>query len=589
MKEIDCMKTAIRMEADKIVGELKEKNMLETIEKFNQLYRYTGSSAGEEAAAYLKEKLDAYGIENKMYEYEAFLGIPVETEVAVVSPEPMEIRAIGDVFSGSCNHLEGPLYYDYFCEYKELTDLEQQERLKACKGKIVLTRDKADFINKAYQAGALAILHISMTKGGYIHHSGIGTVWGNPSTADLNRHTFALAAGISYEDGEKLIEMVQKGPVIVQLSIHTDNTIRTSHMPMAVIRGQSEKYILISCHYDSWYEGITDNAVSDAIALELARVLHSHRNELKRTIRICWWSGHSDGRYAGSAWFCDREWADLQKNCMGHVNLDLTGCKLAKQIRARTTCMEGKEFTGTLIEEFTGVQPEQYIPMVRGADQSFLGVDVPISIMLKYEPKDNERVSNCPSGGPWWHTDQDTIDKLDPKIMMRDAKLNGIIAVLLANSVIYPVKLLPFVSEMQRFLMEIQEKISEEFDLDQVMDELEITKKQLAIFEKELQGRSTETDGIIKLVAGELVRLTYTRVDRFSQDPAVAEKPFPGLREAVGLTRENCRAELYLAVGTTFVRQCNRIVYGLQQIQRMIELQLCEWKKGNEKNPSQAG
>lgn len=564
--------------ADQVVGEFQKENMLETIRKFNTLYRYTGYPEGEAAAAYIKEKLDEYGVKNKTYEYEAFLGLPLQASVCVTAPEMMEIKAIADVFSGSCDDLEGSLYYDSYSEQKNLTDLEQQERLKACKGKIVLTREKADFINQAYRAGALAVLHISITKGGYIHHAGIGTIWGNPSAEDLYRHTFAPAAGISYEDGIRLTNLLKKGPVKIKISIRMDNTIRKSKMPTAMIQGKSDKYILVSCHYDSWYEGITDNAVSDAIALEMARVLSLHKNELERSVRICWWSGHSDGRYAGSAWFCNREWIDLQNNCMAHVNMDLTGCKLAKQIRARTTCMEGMDFTADLIEEFTGNRPSAYIPMVRGADQSFLGVDVPISIMLKYEPRKEDRVSDCPSGGPWWHTDQDTIDKLDQDIMMRDAKINGIMTLILANTEHFPVQLTAFAGEMRKFLQQIDEKTTDDFDLTGVMQELDKAELSLSALEKVLQNQNENTDPVIKQVAGELVRLTYTRESRFRQDPAVGEKPFPGLRTAVGLTRANCRKIIYLAAQTTFMQQCNRIIYGLQQIEEKINRQLLAWK-----------
>lgn len=564
--------------ADQVVEEFQEQNMLETIHKFNTLYRYTGYPAGEEAAFYLQEKLNEYGVENHMYEYDAYLGLPLEAKVTVTSPEHCELRAIADVFSGNCENLQGPLYYDVYSEYKQLTDLEQQERLAACKGKIVLTREKADFINQAYRAGALAVLHISITKGGYIHHSGIGVVWGNPTVDDLAHYTFAPAASISFEDGEKLIHLLQQGPVTVSLNIKMDNTIRKSHMPIAFIQGKSDQYILVSCHYDSWYEGITDNAASDAIALEMARVLNLHKDELERSVRICWWSGHSDGRYAGSSWFCNKEWANLQEHCMAHINMDLTGCKLAKQIRARTTCMEGMDFTANLIERFTGTRPADYIPMIRGADQSFLGVDVPISIMLKYEPKDADRVSNCPSGGPWWHTDQDTLDKLDPEIMMRDAKINGIMILQLANSPDFPVHLVPFVKEMQRFLDQIQKGLSADFDLTEIQRELQKAEQKISAFQTALQGKGKEADPIVKKVAGELVRLTYTRVTRFGQDPAVGEKPFPGLRTAVGLTPNNCRAELYLASGITFMQQCNRLIYGLQQIEQEIDQQLKTWK-----------
>ena len=121
-----------------------------------------------------------------------------------------------------------------------------------------------------------------------------------------------------------------------EVTIEMETKIRRSSMVAVDIKGKSDSFVLVSGHYDSWYEGITDNAVSDAILLEYARVLYAHRSELKRGVRIAWWSGHSDGRFSGSTWYCDSHYADLRKNCVAHVNLDLTGCKNSEQIVART-------------------------------------------------------------------------------------------------------------------------------------------------------------------------------------------------------------------------------------------------------------
>ncbi len=57
--------------------------------------------------------------------------------------------------------------------------------------------------------------------------------------------------------------------------------------------------MLVHGHLDSWGEGIGDNATGDATLLELARALHENRQNLARSVRIAWWSGHSHGRYAG--------------------------------------------------------------------------------------------------------------------------------------------------------------------------------------------------------------------------------------------------------------------------------------------------
>ena len=48
------------------------------------------------------------------------MGLPLQASVCVTAPEMMEIKAIADVFSGSCDDLEGSLYYDSYSEQKNL-------------------------------------------------------------------------------------------------------------------------------------------------------------------------------------------------------------------------------------------------------------------------------------------------------------------------------------------------------------------------------------------------------------------------------------------------------------------------------------
>ena len=114
---------------------------------------------------------------------------------------------------------------------------------------------------------------------------------------------------------------------MIELTCAVNRSVVTSSMPVARISGRSNAFILITGHYDSWYEGITDNAAANAIMLEMARVLSLHQSELDRGVVLGWWSGHSDARYAGSTWFCDNHWQELYENCVAHLNIDIAGCK----------------------------------------------------------------------------------------------------------------------------------------------------------------------------------------------------------------------------------------------------------------------
>ena len=54
-----------------------------------------------------------------------------------------------------------------------------------------------------------------------------------------------------------------------------------------------------------YYQSVKDVTTGDAAMLEIARILWANRGDLRRSVRLAWWPGHSTGRYAGSTWFAD--------------------------------------------------------------------------------------------------------------------------------------------------------------------------------------------------------------------------------------------------------------------------------------------
>ena len=65
---------------------------------------------------------------------------------------------------------------------------------------------------------------------------------------------------------------LEEGPLTACLNVEMCQSIVSSTMPVARIQERSDKYVLVSSHYDSWYEGITDNGVANAAMMEIARV-----------------------------------------------------------------------------------------------------------------------------------------------------------------------------------------------------------------------------------------------------------------------------------------------------------------------------
>src|SRR5439155_442351 len=108
--------------------------------------------------------------------------------------------------------------------------------------------------------------------------------------------------------------------------------VRTGWIPIPLLVAHldghvEDRFVLLSGHVDSWHHGAMDNAAANATMLEVARLLGGRRDRLRRGLRVAFWSGHSHGRYAGSAWYADHAWSELHRRCVLHLNADSTGAR----------------------------------------------------------------------------------------------------------------------------------------------------------------------------------------------------------------------------------------------------------------------
>ena len=62
-----------------------------------------------------------------------------------------------------------------------------------------------------------------------------------------------------------------------------------------------------------------------AMMLELARVFQRNSSDLKRELRIAFWTGHETGIMSGSTWYVDNFWTELRERCLCYVNCDSPG------------------------------------------------------------------------------------------------------------------------------------------------------------------------------------------------------------------------------------------------------------------------
>ena len=177
----------------------------------------------------------------------------------------------------------------------------------------------------------------------------------------------------------------------------------------------------------------------------------------------------------------------------------------------------------------------------------------------------------------WWHTREDTFDKVDPEVALRDTRVIGELTAFFANCGKLPADMSGFVDFMESRLRAIEERLGGDFDLSPVWPALGRLREAVMDLEASMEGQE-DTDDAIMDTAGELARITYTASSPYHQDPAVKAPVFSGLAMAEGLTRENTEEEYYLAVQTRFVRQRNRLTGQMKQVSEACRRWISQWE-----------
>lgn len=559
---------------DLISKSLDVNRIMSDLQFIGTLQRYSGSSDGEKAVDYIVEKMHAFGVDVERMRYEVYRSLPLFATVDIEDGIQLKkCKGTPYVYSGKAKNLRAQVFFDEASNRKSINAQEDPSRYDDFKGKIVLTYDSSyNFAKKAHRAGAVGVLTIWRAE--IPHHGTLGGIWGNPEIEDIeNGYPYIPFVELVKSDGEKLRASLAQGDVFCTLNVEMDDSIVESSMPVATIRGKSDKYVLVSGHYDSWYEGATDNGVANASMIELARVLQEHKSELRRTVVLAWWSGHSDGRYAGSTWYYDKYWKDLFENCVAHINMDICGCKGSDLVGLNTSMLEGEQFGLNFLTEFNQSEPMKPIPMARFADQTFWGANVPFTIM----PKFTRRVESGEAIFDWWHTKHDALDKVDPEIVLRDIKVVAKLTASFAITDPLPADLSGFINLMEARLKTIEDALCADFDISPLYPYLLNLRRTVMSLEKTIKNRSN-TDDIIIRVGGEMTRLMYSYSSRYHHDHAVEQQLFPKLSIAMGRTRENTRSDNYLALKTTFIRQRNRILGQIGYIIEMCENKMLRWQ-----------
>lgn len=526
--------------------------------------------------------LRASGVEVTVHEPDLFLSLPGQ---ARVEANGVTHRAKPPAFSAdAAGGMAGPLVY-----IPGTTNMDEEDAFESqleagpemdtkVRGKIVLTEGFASpaIISLMESCGAVGV--IAINPGVDVHWGICTTIWGIPGTSDLDRKPGIPAAAVNMESGKALIEIAKSGGTATIFTEMEEGWF-SSKLPEVVIPGTdgSDKYVLLHGHLDSWDVGVGDNATGDASMLEIARVLWANRDKLKRTVKICWWPGHSTGRYAGSTWYSDTFALDLDANCVAQVNCDSPGCRWATEFINVSVMSEAHDFLAEVIRDVAGKELHSERPH-RAGDYSFNNIGLSSYLMLSSAMTDAHReelgyyaVGGCGMNIAW-HTENDTLEIADKDILLRDIKVYLLAVFRNANADILPFDWRATTREFQATIDDYQAQASGAFDFSDARDAANALLVDLEIFYDRAGSGAVSPDvanTIIQDLARILVPLNFNRSDRFRHDPALTIPPLPALEEATKIAGRPDDMKGF--AHTELRRGQNHVIAGLRAAQTLIE------------------
>ncbi len=453
--------------------------------------------------------------------------------------------------------------------------LSDESRLR---GKIVISEGFAfpQKIREFEEKGAVGV--IAMNPGVDIHWGICTSIWGTPDLDDLPRKPKIPVVAVNNADGKALIALAEKGETVT-IETEMEEGWFVQKLPVVEIKGNVEpdKFVLLHGHYDSWDVGVGDNATGDATMVELARVLWKNRSQLRRSVRIAWWPGHSTGRYAGSTWYADRFAIDLDENCVAQVNCDSPGCRWATLFKDVSWMPETERYVQGVIKDVCGLESHGERPH-RAGDYSFNNIGISSFFMLSSTMPDDLRaakgyyaVGGC-GGNIAWHTENDTMDIADRDILLRDMKvyLGSVLGV--ANAEVLPFDWQATTKEFAETLDRYAKSAGDLFDFSTARTALAALHESLGRFHARIASGDVapaSANQVIMELARILVPINFTVAPRFRHDPATPVRPLPTLAVAEEIATMPAPAQGFAKV--QLGRGTNRFVAAMRAARRLVD------------------
>lgn len=565
-------------------AEVRPTRLRAHLEWFAGVRRDTGGEGEDAAVEYLVSQLREAGVPVRVHAFDAYLSYPREASLRTLGDDMRTFDCVTHSFTKPTidGGFRAPICY------------VPDNDFSGAAGAVVLVDGLCTPLTvlEASKAGVRGVVFAN--QGDVIHNMIATSIWGTPSADQLDLLPSVSAVSIAKPDGDALKALLKRGPVEIEMYTKVETGWYRSQLPEVVIEpgapDASDEFVLVGAHYCSWEVGITDNATGDACLLELARILYHGRDQLRRGVRICWWPGHSHGRYSGSTWYADTFFQDIAGRCIAYHNIDSPGVRGATQYVARHTTAELESFCTGVIAQVTGQVNVPIHRPSRAADQSFLANGVPsfstYPLLPEGHPDRRSWTGGCANAW-WWHSKHDTLDKADIDILTTDTRVSLTAITSLTNADLLPIDPSAASAEILAYANEFAAATAGHLDTSAfttAAETLHDATTAFTVYARNLRDEAALAHANVTLMrlSRVLLPVMYTKGGRFVHDPAewspimrnTKSSLFPALNPGLNLgDLEGNDAYGFVKAGV--VRHLNRTVDALAQATSMCEAARC--------------
>ena len=556
--------------------------------------RWVRLSGGEDEAKafdYLESLLQGFGLDVRRHHHDALVSWPGPASLEILTGSPRHVECITHAFAAPTppGGLEA-----------EVVDAGPGEFGRAeVRGKMALVDGLATpaRARAAEDAGAVGAIFINPP---HLHEMIVSTVWGAPTPETAGALPTIVAVSIREQDGAALRGGGRENGLRVRVQAEVDTRWRLTPLLTADLPGREEpdRFVLFSGHVDSWHYGAMDNGSANAVMVEMARIMSRRQKRLRRGIRFAFWSGHSHGRYSGSTWYADTHWEDLYSHAVLHLNVDSPGAVGATVLSEAQTMAETWALAARSVKDVCG-QDLQRRRISRMGDQSFWGIGLPsLFVDISAQPPDESAAASALASltggaartgglGWWWHTPEDTLDKIDRSNLRRDAQVYALVLWRWCTAPVLPLDYAATASEIRDTLRTLQEAAGDDFDLSRPLQPVDRLAEAASRFNAASErvgaslgsGRGTRkqreaaqilNDALLR-VGRALTPMAYTLSGPFDHDRAVPVPPVPVLQPVVHLRTMTAGSAEHRTLSTRLLRDRNRVVHALNTATEAFE------------------